>query len=121
MRLGGKYLRTLGLGLEVEIVESGFGGTWRLSLIDAETGHVDPSLLLKLLGNQESDRFQIKLHSAHSPIPVLGLQRSLPAAVGNFKKRATDQAKYHDCPEQDPEGVSFLAPPGSSTLEISAS
>jgi hypothetical protein len=121
MRLGGKYLRTLGPGLEVEIVEPGLVETLRLSLIDAETSHVDPGLLLKLLGNQESDRFQIKLHSAHSTIPVLGLQRSLPATVGNFKKCATDQAKYHDGPEQDREGISFLAPPGSSALEISAS
>jgi hypothetical protein len=121
MRLGGEDLWTLGLGLDVEIVEPGLEGTLRLSLIDAETGHVDPSLLLKLLGNQESDRFQIKLRSAHSTIPVLGLQRSLPAAVGNFKKCATDQAKYHDSPEQDREGVSFLALAGSSTLEISAS
>jgi hypothetical protein len=93
----------------------------RLSSIDAETGHIDPGLLLKLLGNQESDRFQIKLHSAHSPIPVLGLQRSLPAAVGNFEKCATDQAKYQDSPEQDRQGISFFASPDYSTLEISAS
>jgi hypothetical protein len=110
MRLGGEDLRTLGLGLEVEIIEPGLRGTLRLSSIDAETGHIDPGLLLKLLGNQESDRFQIKLHSAHRTIPVLSLQRSLPAAVGNFKKCATDQAKYYDSPEQDREGVSFLAP-----------
>jgi hypothetical protein len=76
---------------------------------------------LKLLGNREPDRLQIKLHSAHGTVPVLGLQRSFPAAVGDFKQRPADQAEYHHSTKQDREGVPVGAAPGSSEPEISAS
>jgi hypothetical protein len=87
-------------------------------LIDVEARHLQPGLLFQLAGSRKPDRFQIELDSTQGTIPIPGLQRSLAATVGDFKECSADQAKYHDGPQQEREGVSFLVP---SELKISAS
>jgi hypothetical protein len=121
MGLSGEDLGTLGLSLKVEVVEPGFGRALDLSLIDVEAGHVQPGLLLKLTGCGKPHRLQVDLHVAYGTVPVLALQRSLPAAIGNLKKSATDQTKDYDDPKKDRQSVSFLAGPGTWKSEISAS
>ena len=121
MGLSGEDLGTFGLSLKIKVVEPGFGRPLDLSLIDLEAGHVQPGLLLKLTGCRKPHRLQVDLHAAYGTVPVLALQGSLPAAIGNLKKCATDQTKDYNDPEEDRESVSFLAAPGTWKSEISAS